>query len=585
MATQELRAGTGNGAYQLYLFINEWQVGGGGNGTSWIDAELGLIKVASSGGFASSQSSCPWEVHMYGWNNGDASGTGSFAFGANDAIGTRRAITTVSGWTFAHNPNGNGQLSLNTMARIVSGVSIGSPQIGWGQVGWTTYYRTGAAPATPILKSRANDTDITITAYDSGDWGTGDSISPAHNLDRDIQSNFATYTSYGYPTTAGGAAQDVVFTGLTPFTTQYFRGALRSRNNVWVQSGTLTVYSRPSKAPAPDIASKTTTSLNLTTAAPTYSGAGITARETQLLAADGVTVLQTSTHLTAPSFTGLTRVTTYKTRTRATNSAGTSDWSDIATFTTPGTVPAAPTGYTISNIASTSCTVSTGTLSDNGGAVPSQIRVKVSTTNSDSGLVQTITQTSWGPVNVTGLTKGTNYWIAEAAYNDVENGGWGAYGAYTPLTTLANVPNAPVLSLLSAGPTTATLQWAAPTQLNGATIVSYKLRVASDAALTLNVQDFTIPAGTLSQVVTGLTGATSYYAAIYTVCDTGTGSVSPTLSFATTGGGGSTSGLWYSGSDGVPKFSEVWYSGSDGVPKLCEVWYSGADGIPKLCTS
>jgi titin len=577
----EPRAGTGNGAYQLYLFVNEGAIDSSGNGSTRFDWELGLIKVASSGGFASSQSNCPYDVWVAGghWN-----ASGAFAFGANDAIGTRRAIASSSVWT-AHDSAGSGTLNFWVSCSITSGVSIGSPSIGQTWYTATPTTRTGTAPANPIVASRDSDTQVTLTAYNSGDWGTGTG-GVQHNLDKtDVSGWGSLLSSTSYPTTAGGAAHSVVQSGLTPFKTYYFRDAVLSRNGVWVASSGLTVYSRPNQPPAPEVASKTTTSLNLTTAAPTYAGAGITARETQLLAADGVTVLQTSTHLTAPSFTGLTRVTTYKTRTRATNSAGTSDWSDIATFTTPGTVPSAPTGYSVQNVASTSASVTTGSLSDNGGAVPSQIRVKVSTTNSDTGLIQTVTQPSWNDIAISGLTKGTNYWVAEAAYNTVEGGGWGAYGAYVPFTTLANVPNAPTLSLNSAGATNATLQWVAPTALNGAVITSYQLRVASNQALTQNVQDFTIPAGTLSQVVTGLIAATGYYAAIWTVNDTGVGSVSPVLSFSTTGGGGTTSGVWYSGSDGIPKFSEVWYSGSDGVPKLCEVWYSGADGIPKLCTS
>src|SRR6478736_666987 len=172
MPTWDHRAATGNGAYQLYLYVDEYATNNGGVGTSYINWELGLIKVGSSGGFASSQGSCPWEVHMQGNNNGDTSGTGSFSFGANDAIGTRRAIASLNGWSFAHNGDYSGQLSLNTMARIVSGISIGSPQIGWGWVGMTNITRGAAAPAAPTLLSRT-DTSLTIRSYNSNDWGVG----------------------------------------------------------------------------------------------------------------------------------------------------------------------------------------------------------------------------------------------------------------------------------------------------------------------------------------------------------------------------------------------------------------------------
>lgn len=582
MATWDHRAGTGNAAYQLYLYVDEYSVGGGGNGTSWVNWELGIIKVGSSGGFASSDGAVEWEVHMYGYNNGDRSGTSAFSIGANEAIGTRKVLASQAGWTFAHDPAGTGVLTLNTMARATFANSIGSPQIGWGNVGFTTYYRTGAAPAAPILKTRVSDTALTLTFYDSGDWGTGNTVGPSHNADKATQSNFSDISSTSYPTTAGGAAHDVAYTGLPAYTTHYFRGALRSRDGVWVQSGVLTVYSRPSKAPVPDVTSKTPTSIQLSAAPSSYQGGGFTARETEIWNNAQTTKLATVTDMGNPLFTDLTRVTTYKIRTRLQNSVGWSDWSNWLTVATPGTVPSAPSGYSVYDIAATSFKVSLGSISDNGGAVPSQARVKVSTTASDTGLIKTVTSPQWAPIRVDGLTENTQYYVAEAAYNTAEGGGWGAYGAWVPVTTKNTVPNAPTLSLLSAAGNNATLQWVAPSDLNGAVIVSYKLLVGTNQSLTTGTQEFTT--SSLSQVVTGLTPATQYYASVWTETDKGLGSSSPVLAFSTTGGGGSTSGLWLDIA-GVPTFCEVWFSGDDGIPKLCEVWHSAGDGVPKVCTS
>ncbi|QJD51776.1 minor tail protein [Microbacterium phage Ashton] len=585
MASWDHRAGTGNGAYQLYLYVTEMSFDNTDRGITYLNWELGIIKVGSSGGFASTSNNTSWSVSMHGsgGNNGDQSGTGGFSFASGDAIGTRRVIATGANWSFIHNADYSGQLNINTYAYVNTNISLGSAQIGWGSVPFTTFYRDSPAPPAPTLVSRDSDTQLTIKGYNSYDWGLG-GVAPAHVLAQsDVSNMSANRVDTVYPTTGGGQGHNVVRSGLTPHKTYYFTSNTRARTGNYAGSGVLTVHARPSKPSPPEVSSKTSTSLNLTTAAPSYVGGGLTQRETQL-SLDGTfaTVLQTSTHLTAPVFNDLTRVQPYKLRTRVHNGVNWSDWSDVATINTPGTPPTAPTGYTVYDIASTSAKVSLGSIADNGGAVPTQARVKVSTTQSDAGLIKTVTTPSWSPTRITGLTENTQYYVSEAAYNAVENGGWGPYGAWVPLKTTNLVPNGPVLSLDSASGNFVTLEWVAPTDLNGATIANYKLRVGSNEALTANVQEFTVPADTFSQVVTGLTPASNYWAEVWTETDKGRGSGSALLAFSTTGGGGSTSGLWLNIA-GVNTFCEVWYSGADGVPKLCEVWHSGADGTPKLC--
>ncbi|QOC56126.1 minor tail protein [Microbacterium phage Zhengyi] len=588
MTAWDHRAGTGNGAYQIYLYVNETEFINAGPGPSTgvgvtrVNIEIGLIKVGSSGGFRSNDGSVPWWINADGYNSGSTGGTGAFDFAGSAAIGTRQAIGSVIGWTFSHNPQYNGSLGLRSYGGIDTDTSIGDPGIDSGWVGMTSFVRNAEVPAVPVVISRDSDTQLTMRAYNSTEWGLGNTA-VVHSLARAESSNMAVgKVDTTFPNTGGGSANTVVQSGLTPHKTYYFTDGVLARSGSWAVSGVLTVHARPSKPAAPEVSSKTTTSLNLTTAAPSYVGGGLTARETQISLDNFASVLQTSTHLTAPTFSGLTRVQPYKARTRVQNAEGWSDWSDVASTPTPGTPPSAPTSYAAYDIAATSAKITLGTISDNGGAVPTQARVKISTTQSDAGLVKTVTLPSWSPVRITGLNEATQYYAAEGAFNNVEGGGWGAYGAWVPLLTLGNVPNAPVLSLDSAAATFATLKWTAPTDLNGATIANYKLRVGSNEALTTNVQEFTIPAGTLTQVVTGLNNATNYWAEVWTETDRGRGSGSDILAFATTGGGGSTSGIWLDFGSGMV-FCEVWFSGNDGVPKLSEPWHSGNDGVPKLC--
>lgn len=584
MAEWDHRAATGNGAYQMYLYVREDTIDSSGPGTTYLHWEVGIIKVGSSGGFASSQGNCPYEVRMHGNNNGDATGSGAFSFTAGAAIGTRDAVASIgtNGWSFTHNSSGDGRLTLATFAKLTTGISIGTPQIGWGNIAMTSTSRTGAAPAAPSVQARPDSTHHTIRCTQSTDWGTGTGA-VMHNLDRSKFSNFTPIElSTTVTTVAGGGHVDDVSQTIEPYTTYYYRYALQSRNGAWAISTPITVYDRPSKPDAPTLSTATQTTLSFTLPAPSYVGGGVTARETQISTSPTFASILATDTTNTPSFGSLTRVTTYYVRSRQQNSVSWSDWSDTVTAGTVGTLPAAPTGYSVYDIAATSATVSLGSLSDNGGAAPDAVRVKVSTTASDAGLVSTITESEWTPVRLSGLTKGTTYYISEGAHNAVAGGGWGPYGAWVPFTTSAIVPNAPVLSLNSASGTTAVLQWTTPSQLNGAVIVEYHLLVARNAGLTTNTREFVVPAGANAQVVDALIPATQYYATVWTVTDKGLGSSSAVLAFSSTGGGGSTSGVWID-VGGVPKFAEVWLDVA-GVPRLTEVWID-VSGIPELAGS
>ncbi|WVX89576.1 minor tail protein [Microbacterium phage HitchHiker] len=586
MTAWDHRAATGNGAYQIYLYVNETEfleAGPGpstGPGRTRISWELGIIKVASSGGFGTQAPNCQWEVHLQAFNNGDVSGSSGVSFGANDAIGTRRVLASAQDWIFNHDPAGSGGLGINTMARVATGVSIGTAQIGWGVVGMTSFRRDGYAPAAPQLISRSSDSAVSIRAFDSTDWGLGTTSAPAHQLQRSEQSNMASPFATTYPSSSGGAAHAVAQTGLVPFKSYYFRNAHRARTGNWAYSGVLAVHSRPGEAPAPTVSSKTSSSISVSAGYPSYVGGGILERQTQISRNNFVDIVGSTNANFNISFSPLPRTTLHQIRTRVRNAEGWSDWSETLTVMTEGTPPSAPVGLAAYEIASTSFRLGLGTISDNGGAVPTQVRVKISTTASDAGLIRTDTYPQWYAPRITGLTKNTTYYVSQAAFNSVEGGGWGPYSGWMGVKTLANVPNAPALSAQSVTASSATLQWVAPTDLGGATITGYRIRIGSNRSLTANAREFLTAANVLTQVFTDLSG--TYYAEVWTETSNGRGSSSPLLTFTTTGGG-ATSGVWFSGADGIPRFAETWFSGADGVPRLAEVWFSGADGVPRLC--
>ena len=436
---------------------------------------------------------------------------------------------------------------------------------------FTDYARPPGAPGANVVSN------LTSTGFKVS-WGAASSVVTPLDYGQylALDSGFATYAVTA--TWLASGVREYTYTGLQRGTDHWFRTRARSSEGSGAYNTAVkitTPHTVPDKPATPVLSSVTQNSAVIATTPPAYVGAGVTAREVRIQL-NGVTVETKTTE--DPTFTGLTRNSAYKVSYRVQNAIGWSSWSNEVDVQTPGTVPSAPTSYAAYDIASTSAMVSTGTIADNGGAVPSQARVKVSTTQSDVGLVQTVTSPEWAPIRLSGLTKNTQYWVAEAAYNTAAGGGWGAYGAWVPLLTRDNVPNGPVVTSSAIGGTVATLQWAAPTALNGAVVDEYHVLIAKNASLTDSPREFVVNSSTFAQVVDLLTPGTPYWAVVWTTTNNGRGSTSAIHTFTTTGGGGSTSGVWLDVA-GTPKFCQVWLD-VGGVPKLCEVWLDVA-GVPK----
>lgn len=254
------------------------------------------------------------------------------------------------------------------------------------------------------------------------------------------------------------------------------------------------------------------------------------------------------------------RGTDYWLRYRTRNAIGYSEYSAVLAASTIGTPPSAPTGYAAYRVASTSEWISLGSLADNGGRLPSKVRVQVASAPNDSSIVETIEQ-AWAPVLVYGRNFGSTHYIRQAAYNNAPGGGWGPYGAWITVPLKNNVPNGPVLSANDVSGDNATLQWTAPTNLGGSTINRYDVLVSRDREFTQDVQTFQTTS--LTQVVTGLQQGTSYWAIVWSQSSNGEGSVGTPFQFTTTGEV-STEKFWFNDDAGVPRSSVAWYN-LDGV--------------------
>jgi len=550
------------GRYRLKLTIDETAVNTSGNSSSgtW------TLTLEGVGGYDFNGWSTSGSVTINGgsvasWNEVRPSGSWS------------GSVTLANGsWSAGHTTNGT-----KTIAVSASFNATGTPDsYGPGSViSVSGNYALTDIARVPTTPPQATVSNLTTTGATLS-WGAstfyGTTPDYAYYLSK--VADFATLVTSGWQ----GNDRTKDYT-LERGTTYYHRNRAKDSEGTSGYSTArsfTTPHTKPDKPIAPSVGSITQTSASVNTTDPAYVGAAVTGRETQVLL-NGVVVFTATT--SDPTFSSLTRSRNYTTRFRVQNAIDWSDWSNETAFSTPGAPPSAPTGYTVTDIASTTAKVSTGTIADNGGVAPSKTRIKLSTTASDAGLLQTITLDQWAPVRLKGLAENTPYYVAEAAYNDAISGGWGPYGAWVPFTTLNTVPNQPTLSVSgSPGSTTATLQWTMPSDLNGTTITGWVLRVANDLALTVNVRDIFVPAGSLSQVVDLLVAGTQYYAEVWSQTGAGNGSTSNVLGFVTSGGAGAGSGVWIDVA-GTPKFAEVWLD-VGGVPKLCEVWIDVA-GTPK----
>jgi hypothetical protein len=500
---------------------NSISVGGGGtlsiydNGVNGVEFLLGQsFSATNSGGL-------PWSGSILGVGVG-----GSFAWPSG---GGTRSVATYS-------VTSSGYITFTLGATGTSG---------FGDGGSLTIYvdRAPAAsppntPAAPTFKD-ITATSATVDWTNPGTNGAGITqtdlhvgIGPAHDpTNSNIWYNWVPVSP-----------SEKNFTTFLPGRTYYAAVRMDSSAGVsnWSSWANFTTPDVGAPKPAtPTFISKTTTSVTLSVVDPAGAYSPILERQNQL-ATDSLFSAVVATNTTATSsriFSSLVRGTTYYSRYRVRTNAGWSAWSDTLTVATPGTAPSAPTGYTIYDVASTSAVVSLGTLADNGGQVPVKVRVKVSTTNSDSGLIQTVIGDEWLPLPIYELTPGTSYWVSEAAYNSVEGGGWGPYGGWSPFTTKTNVPRAPT-SIVVDGifSSQATVNWGAPSDLLGADLLTYTIRVAKNRQLTTELQTLSTVDGDFDRTVTGLDETETYWVEVSSVSNLGAGSRATPVMFIAAGG-------------------------------------------------
>jgi hypothetical protein len=223
---------------------------------------------------------------------------------------------------------------------------------------------------------------------------------------------------------------------------------------------------------------------------------------------------------TSLAVTGLTNGTAYTFQVRALNAVGAGPYSAMSNTVTPATMPTAPMVGT-ATAGNASATAVWSASSNNGGSAITGYEVRVVAGTAQVGALRPAAAGATS-LAVTGLTNGTSYTLQVRALNAT---GAGAYSAMSNAVMPKGVPSTPAIGTPTAGNTTATVYWAAPSSNGGSAITSYTIRVYRLGAV---VSTRTAASTARSLVVTGLGNGSSYSFTVAAVNAFGTGPFSAT---------------------------------------------------------
>jgi hypothetical protein len=393
-------------------------------------------------------------------------------------------------------------------------------------------------PPAPTFLGLDTITNTSMRARFSGN-GDGGSAITKWELQYAKSSSFTTHTTV----ISNGTS---TITGLSSNTTYYFRarGVNAIGTGAWSSVASAKTHDVPGSV-TNTVGSLTHNSASLSFTVSATNGSAVTNYELQLSTSSSFSsILQSATGTVSPTsktWTGLSRLTTYYHRSRVKNAYGWGPYTSVS-FTTSGQVPSAPSDYSVSDVASTTVYVTLPTVADNGGLPLLSWQYALNTVASDTGATTSAISSEYIAPFLQNLLPGTTYFFKMLVRNSL---GASAYGPWVSFTTRADVPTPPTSVAVSAiTETTATVSWAAPTDLLGSTLWGYTVRFAQNTAFSRGLLEYTSSDGSLSQALTGLLPGTNYYIQVTAISANGPGSRSPIVSFKTLGTAPIPQDLW-----------------------------------------
>jgi len=546
--TQAAPAGAGNGRWRVRLYLQAFNLG-------------------STGSFDNG----------YGEQNGYANGvhrishTGSPFLPAGYANGAQRwEDGPLDFWV---NANSNGYWS-GTSTTYGLHMAVACPAFSSGtQVGSIQLPRIAQVPPAPSPIGLDEITGTSMRYRFSGN-GDGGSAIIRWEYQRSTTSNFS--SGNGPITTSTGTS---TATGLANRTKYYFRsrGVNAVGNGPWSSVINATTLDEPDK-PTLTLDGKTSTTIDVTVNNGAYTGGTILEWQSQLSKFSDFSSITHTATTDSPNWTashGVTRYTQFYIRSRIRNSVGWSAYSTTLAVLTDAEAPSTPTGYEAHRIASRTAFSTLGTILDNGGLALTQVNYQYNTSASEAGATDTTLNPIREPI-MSSLVPGTTYYYRLRVYNGQL---WSAWGAWQSFVSRDDVPYEPTsLAVDTVGDETVTLEWVAPSNLLGSTLLGYRVVIAIDTAQSMGIIQTDVSDVELTAVLIGLTPGTTYYARVFALSDNGEGSVATLLSFATTSSGGSPELVWEN-VEGVWKQITHWEN-VEGVWKEIILW-ENVEGVWK----
>jgi len=398
----------------------------------------------------------------------------------------------------------------------VNSYGTSAPSANW-------WFMTGTPPIAPTLLSPANGT-IELSFSPTLSWNTSPSAT-SYTLQLSTNSSFTSYV-YNQTNLINNSQQ---ISGLLPFTEYFWKV---SAANSFGTSAFSTVWSFTATGIAPLaptllLPSDGATNQSLTPTLNWNASIDATSYTLQVSTSSSFTSYvfnQNYLPSTAQQLSGLTPFTNYYWHVSATNSYGTSTYSNIWSFTT-GSPPQAPTLLAPSDGATNQSL--TPTLSWNASSGATSYTLQVSTNSSFTSYVYNQSGLTSISQQVTELNHSTTYYWRVSATN--------SYGTSGPSSTWSFITGTPpAVPTLLAPSNGAIEQSLSPTLSWNASIgaTSYRLQVSTNSSFTIYIYDQSSLINTTQQV-TGLANSTTYYWRVSSANSYGTSSPTVSWSFST----------------------------------------------------
>ncbi|MFG1602840.1 fibronectin type III domain-containing protein [Actinoplanes sp. NPDC049265] len=197
----------------------------------------------------------------------------------------------------------------------------------------------------------------------------------------------------------------------------------------------------------------------------------------------------------------------------------------------PPSEPSTPGAPTVSAITATTATPAWSAPAANGASL-NGAGGQVSRNSGFTNVIQSWS-TGWATSRtLTSLPKGTVLYVRVRAQNSEGWSSWSASRTFTTLTTAPSAPGIPAVS--NVGTTSAAVAWSAPSDTGGASITSYQIQSATDAAFSGAVATLSDSASPIA--LADLLPGTTYFVRVRAINAAGTGAWSAVATFTTLSG-------------------------------------------------